>query len=301
MRRFILAGSILALCACGADETSEAPTEDAGAADAGVTADVSGGPDSAPLEDLTLVEWCRDSNEVWCEWMFGCFSVQDLNRARATFGFTDQGSCEAIAVASCQTRTIAGVNEGRQVFDGAAAAECVETIAGEACADFDALVDAVALNPSECDDVTVGQVAQGDECVTTSDCAADDARCGDEERCTGQLGADAFLNRCTPDNDESADACAGLLCVRIAAGEGEAALPVGELGLLAVRQEQPHLHLVHRRPFAVEHRPREFRALAEGDPQVDLAGIEGAGVAPVLRVADVDVPGLRIRHVRQRE
>lgn len=221
MRRFILAGSILALCACGADETSETPAEDAGAADAGVTDDVSGGPDSAPLEDLTLVEWCRDSNEVWCEWMFGCFSVQDLNRARATFGFTDQGSCEAIAVASCQTRTIAGVNEGRQVFDGAAAAECVETIAGEACADFDALVDAVALNPSECDDVTVGQVAQGDECVTTSDCAADDARCGDEERCTGQLGADAFLDRCTPDNDESAEACAGLLCVRIAAGEGE--------------------------------------------------------------------------------
>ena len=29
MRRFILAGSILALCACGADETSEAPAEDA--------------------------------------------------------------------------------------------------------------------------------------------------------------------------------------------------------------------------------------------------------------------------------
>lgn len=223
MRSWMLAVCLVALVGCG--DESASPDADAGAGtDAGTDIGEDAGAseqDAFELTPLTMVEWCRDSNEVWCEWMFGCFDTEDLNRARDFFGFTDQESCERFAVGSCQTRTIVGVNEGRQVFDGVAAAECVEEIAGEACNTFDALADNVALNPEECFDVTLGQVEQGEECVTNGDCAAPDSRCGEEERCTGQLGRDAFLLACTPDDAESRDACAGLLCLRIAEGAGE--------------------------------------------------------------------------------
>lgn len=207
--------------ACGDDDTA-ADSDAASQADAGADAlddaadDATGdasGADAPSVEPLTMPEWCQRSNELWCNWMFECFSDADMTLARQTFGFDNTiESCRAVAVASCQNRTIPAVNEGRQLFDGAEAASCVAALVDEPCASYEALADGLAFDPPACADVTVGTRTQAQTCEGNNDCAAVNARCI-EGICTGRLDRSSYLAPCDPSQVTADVNCPGLLCL----------------------------------------------------------------------------------------
>lgn len=221
------------LAACSDDSTGTPTNVDAGATldggavadgtDAASSPDAAGGEDTEPAPDpLSMPDWCQASNQIWCEWMFECFNDADLTEARRTFGFSNSvESCAEVAVASCQNRTIPAVNEGRQTFDGVQAARCVDALRDEACGTFEDLFTGAVLNPPPCDTVSTGQITQGQPCVSSNDCAAEDARCTEEGYCTGRLDRTSFLGTCDPADVLSVAACPGLQCLRVQQGAGQ--------------------------------------------------------------------------------
>lgn len=212
-------GAFVAVCiaACGdASETVDTDTS----ADAGTDAPVDAVTDAT--EALSGAEWCRESNAVWCEWMYRCFTPEDLETAETAFHFDDEATCAAVLAADCQGRTMRSVTEGRQTFDGAAASVCLDALAAEACGTWEALIAGDALNPPECADVTTGVVAPGETCTNTLDCASPDAWCWTDTAtpyCTDTLGAAAFQRECATGGDARADVdttvCSGALCLQV--------------------------------------------------------------------------------------
>jgi hypothetical protein len=210
----LIAATLVFAAGCGDDGESSGTSEDAGT---DLTDVVDATDDVEQVEPLTLPGWCRESNETLCEWMYRCFADPDVRRANAVFGIDDYDSCVEVFSASCQTRTIGGVNDGRQIFDGANAGLCVSALGDEVCGTYAQLESGVAMNPVECDEVTEGQQESGDECITNSDCAAPFARCVDDE-CTGELGGEFFLETCDPTDNDSVLGCSGRRCLQLPAG-----------------------------------------------------------------------------------
>lgn len=199
--------------ACEATSTNEDAAADAGDfGDTDASADGSG--DALP-DPLSMPDWCQDSNQLWCDWMFECFSDADMTTARQTFGFDDTvESCLQVAVASCQNRTIPAVNDGRQIFDGVEAALCVNALANEPCAGYEELADGIAFDPPACSDVSVGTREFTETCQGNNDCAAENARCI-EGLCTGRLERNSYLASCDPSQVTANLSCPGLLCLAI--------------------------------------------------------------------------------------
>jgi hypothetical protein len=213
----ICALSSVALFACGGDEDPQSDTgTDVGAdaADATETG-ADAAEDLGPTDSVTGTQWCRQSAEVWCDWMYACFDDEDIRRAETGFRFEIEDRCLSTLDADCQARTLLSVSDGRQEFSGGDAYACLESLAAEPCDDFDAMVAGTAFYPDECRTVTTGLVRRGEECTNSPDCASDDSLCwyqGDPPGyCTGQLGRDAFSTECDPAAE--LNDCEGVLCL----------------------------------------------------------------------------------------
>ncbi len=194
--------------ACGDDDPPSGLDAGADAADTGSVADTVGDADAtvdaAPAE-VTVMRWCVESTQVLCDWMYACFTPEDVERANETFGVNEENCASAFA-ASCQTRTRTSVEAGLQIFDGEGAAICLEALRDAPCGTFDQLADEVALNPPVCKDVTVGMVEAHEECRIPTDCAADHATCF-EGLCTGAREAASYEALCSDIAGDAAEAC----------------------------------------------------------------------------------------------
>ena len=218
VRTLVLISALSAgwLVACGDEETETDTGSDVGV-DGADTADAAADAteEVPPTDSVTGAQWCRQSAEVWCDWMYACFDDEDLRRAESGFRFEIEDRCLSTLDADCQARTLLSVSDGRQDFSGENAYDCLEALAAEPCDDFDAMVAGTAFYPDECRDVSAGLVERGGECTNSPDCAAEDSLCwyqGDPPGyCTGQLGRDAFSTQCDP-TAETND-CEGVLCL----------------------------------------------------------------------------------------
>lgn len=216
MRRLaLLPALLLNLAACGDDSGGDANPGDSSTADIdGDAADAADeGITDTTLEPLSTQQWCIRSNTAWCDWMYRCLTPEELATAEASLGVNEE-SCASALTADCQQRTMVSVAEGRQSFDGAAAAVCIAALADEPCGTWTQLVAGDVLNPPECHGITHGSVAPGDECANTLDCEAEDAWCWKEEQdgvgyCTDTLGGDAFQWECEV---QDAPDCPGRVC-----------------------------------------------------------------------------------------
>ena len=219
MKTTVLRLSWLALAlglsaACGDEADSPSTDVEIDTTDVG-TDTVDETPDAEPDNTVSGRQWCRQSAEVWCDWMYACFDDTDIDRAEQGFRFEIEDRCVSTLDADCQARTLLSVSDGRQEFSEEDAFACLEALREEPCDDFDAMVAGDVFNPPACDGVTAGLVDRGGECTNSPDCSADYGLCwyqGDPPGyCTGEMGRDAFSTQCDPLAETNE--CPGVLCL----------------------------------------------------------------------------------------
>jgi hypothetical protein len=146
-------------------------------------------PDPVPIE-----LWGVGAQDALCSWLVACRHVPDDAQCRRNLDprrYDMRLGIEAVA-------------DGRIVYDGVAAARCFEITAGAPCAAF-------AFSDPTCLRVFQGQVAPGDACFTSRDCAdrADCVNrvCDRAQCCAGVCGSPPEPEEPWPEPKQIGESC----------------------------------------------------------------------------------------------
>ncbi len=168
------------------------------------------------LIDLAISD-CHALMGGFCSYFYRCYSGDTLAALEAAGGFSDEVTCvEATSAEACDAGSLdEALTEGRQKVDGEAVSDCINAFEGLDCVPLDDLFVHPGI-AEVCEDVPAGQVAQGDACVESDDCAGLDGFCNADSECESREPADYQIECDLP---LAAGDCPGNVCVTFVANQ----------------------------------------------------------------------------------
>ncbi len=163
--------------------------------------------------------YCIETAKVWCQLQFRCCTAVERSMFFGSMTqqlgpYHDEGGCVETFTEQCQANQAAvdeSIAAGRTTFDAAKAAECLTLRRAQVDA-----CDASALyDPTDrtCDDIIAGAVADGDTCLTDSECAEEASQCELEPPTgTGGTVTISLEGTCKGQGDEGEECLPGNVC-----------------------------------------------------------------------------------------